>query len=249
MRFLRVILDADGTKIGALHGFYAETLGLASAGDGAFGVGSTVLEFRPVAHGDPFYHFALRVPRNRFEAALAWLGARAELLPDEETGRTTFDFTFWNAQACYVRDPCSNIVELIAHHELPEETPGDGPFEGRELLGVCELGAAGPDVPAMARALGSLGIELWDGTVDEPGRLAFMGGRDGVLILAPLGRGWMPTGRPAEPHPVEALVAGGREGEVVLPGTRHRVRTGPGLSTGSVPVSPCDRASGARSGT
>jgi len=169
---------------------------------------------------------------------------RAELLPDAETGRTTFDFTFWNAEACYVHDPCGNIVELIAHHELPEESPGDGGFDGRELIGVCELGAPGPDVPAMAQDLGSLGIELWDGTVDEPGRLAFMGGRDGVLILAPLGRAWLPTGRPAEPHPVGALIAGEREGEVVLPGTRHRVRT----TAARTPVSPTfDPASEARS--
>jgi len=225
LRFVQVTLDAHESKSDALHDFYAGTLGLATAEERAFSVGSTVLSFRPVADDNPFYHFALRVPRNRFEAALAWLGERAELLPDEETGRTTFDFNFWNAEACYVHDPCGNIVELIAHHELPEESPADGGFDGRELIGVCELGAPGPDVPAMAQALGSLGIELWDGTVDEPGRLAFMGGRDGVLILAPLGRAWLPTGRPAEPHPVEALVAGEREGEVVVPATRHRVRT------------------------
>lgn len=76
----------------------------------------------------------------------------------------------------------------------------------------------------MARALGTLGIELWDGTVDVPGRLAFMGGRDGVVILAPLGRGWLPTGRPSEAWPVGAVVAGERDGEVLLPGTAHRVR-------------------------
>ena len=49
----------------------------------------------------------------------------------------------------------------------------------------------------MARALEPLGIKLWDGTLDLPGRLAFMGGPDGTLILAAAGRGWMPTGRAA----------------------------------------------------
>ena len=225
MRFVRVILEADESRAGALREFYAGALGLAAAGPNAFLAGATTIEFRPVAQGEPFYHFALRVPRNRFAAAQAWVGSHAELLPDEETGETRFDFTFWNAEACYVHDPCGNIVELIAHHELPEETPGGGPFSGGELLGVCELGAAGSDVPAMARALGTLGIELWDGTIDEPGRLAFMGGRDGVVILAPLGRGWLPTGRPSEPWPVDAVVAGARDGEVVLLGTQHRVRT------------------------
>ena len=227
MRFLRVNLDADRTQVDALRDFYTGKLGLTTNGDEglpSFGIGETLLEFRPVDRGRPFYHFALRVPRNRFPAARDWLAERAELLPGEK-GETTFAFPAWNAQACYAHDPCGNIVELIAHQELPEETDGGQPFGGDELIGVCELGVVGADVPAMAAALGGLGIELWDGTVDEPGRLAFMGGRDGVLILAPAGRGWMPTGRAAEPHPVEALVAGPREGEVVLPGTQHRVRT------------------------
>jgi len=225
LRFVHITLEAHESRVRALHDFYAGALGLASAGAPAFEVGTTTLEFTPVARGEPFYHFALRVPRNRFAAARAWIGDRAELLPDEETGDTRFDFTFWNAEACYVHDPCGNIVELIAHHELPDETPNDRPFGGSELLGVCELGAPGPDVPAMAGALGRLGIELWDGTIDVPGRLAFMGGRDGVVILTPLGRGWLPTGRPSEPWPVSAVVAGEPEGEVVLPGTGHRVRT------------------------
>jgi len=224
LRFLQVTLQAEASRVEALRDFYAGELGLATAGPHAFQVGATILGFSPVAQGEPFYHFALRVPRNRFEAARAWLGGRAELLPDEETGDTRFDFEFWNAEACYVLDPCGNIVELITHHELPEETPADVPFSGGELLGVCELGAAGEDIPAMARALGTLGIQLWDGTIDTPGRLAFMGGRDGVLILAPLGRGWMPTGRPSEPWSVEAVGAGPQDGETVLPGTGHRVR-------------------------
>ena len=222
---MSVTLQAVESRAEALRDFYCSALGLPAAGPCAFRIGNTTLEFVPVAHGDPFYHFALRVPRNRFEAAREWLGERAELLPDAETGDTRFDFAFWNAEACYAHDPCGNIVELIAHHQLPEEAPDDRPFAGGEILGICELGAPGPDVPAMARALGTLGIELWDGTIDEPGRLAFMGGRDGVVILAPLGRGWMPTGRPAEPWPVDAVVAGLRDGEIVLPRTEHRVRT------------------------
>ncbi len=225
MQFRHVTLRAAESRTDALRSFYGRDFGLPAAGPHSFHVGTTTLEFVPGAGSDPFYHFAFRVPRNRFEAARDWLGARTALLPDDHTGDTRFDFSFWNAEACYAHDPCGNIVELIAHHELPEETPGDRPFSGAELLGVCELGAPGPDVPAMARALGTLGIELWSGTIDEPGRLAFMGGRDGVVILSPLDRGWMPTGRPAEPWPVEAVVAGRRDGEIVLPGTEHRVRT------------------------
>ena len=77
-------------------------------------VGETVLEFR-AGGGSPFYHFALLVPGDRFEAALAWAGDRVELLPDRETGDVVFDFTNWDAKAVYFHDPAGSIVELIAH--------------------------------------------------------------------------------------------------------------------------------------
>lgn len=230
MRFLEVRLDAAEASGEQLAHFYGDRLGLPSA-EGrwhAFRAGSTVIDFSPARDAEPFYHFALRIPRNRFPAARDWLAAQAELLPDQESGETTFDFTNWNAVACYAHDPCGNIVEVIAHRELPEETPDGQPFTADELLGVCEVGIVGPDVRAMALSLEPLGIRLWDGTIDEPGRLAFMGGRDGVLILSPTGRGWIPTGRPAEVHRVETAVAGDRDAEVTLPGTPYRVQTNAG---------------------
>jgi hypothetical protein len=215
MRILRIRLQVAKSRMEALERFYGR-LGVPAADDGGFQIGATALEFTP-ASGEPFYHFALRVPRNRFGSAREWLASRTELLAETE-------FDNWNAEACYAHDPAGNIVELIAHHELPEEAPVDRPFSGEELLGVCELGLVGPDTRSMAGALEELGIELWDGTL-EPGRLAFMGGRDGVLILTPTGRGWMPTDRPAEPHAVEAVVGGTRDDEAILPGTSHRIRT------------------------
>ena len=68
-------------------------------------------------------------------------------------------------------------------------------------------------------------LRLWDGTVDDPGRLAFVGEKARTLILAPPGRGWMPTGRPAEPHPLEVTLAGVFPGEVELAGTPYRIRS------------------------
>jgi hypothetical protein len=175
-------------------------------------VGYTLLEFEPVPDGRPFYHFALRVPRNRFAEAREWLAARSPLLPGRG-GRTTFEFDFWNAQACYALDSGDNIVELIAHRELPDESPVEGPFGEDELIGMCELGVVGPDTRAMAAALEPLGIELWSGTLD------------GVLILSAPGRGWMPTGRQAELWPVDVEVDGPQAAEAALPGTPHRAQT------------------------
>jgi catechol 2,3-dioxygenase-like lactoylglutathione lyase family enzyme len=223
MRIMEVRVETATSTLADLHRFYSDSLGLEAVAAHAYRVGTTTLAFEPAASGRPFYHFALRVPRNRFAAARNWFARRAELLPGR-AGATTFDFTSWNAEACYALDPGDNIVELIAHHELPDESAEAGEFHGGELLGVCELGLVVPDKREAAQALGPLGIELWDGTLDAPDRLAFMGGRNGVLILSPPGRGWMPTGRPAETHPVAAAVAGSRAMEVALPGTPCSVR-------------------------
>src|SRR5437660_3412725 len=126
MQILRLRLQTAASTAGALGDFYDRRLGLPSAGALAFRAGTTVIEFEPVADGRPFYHFALRVPRNRFAATRDWLADSAELLPDEGSGETTFPFESWNAEACYALDPGDNIVELIAHHELPDESPAAG---------------------------------------------------------------------------------------------------------------------------
>jgi hypothetical protein len=156
---------------------------------------------------------------------LVWARERVELLPDEDTGDVVFDFGNWDAQACYFHDPAGNIVELIAHRGIGERGRR-GPFEGGELLGVSELGLVG-DKAAMARELDRLGLRLWAGSLEDDGSLAFIGEQARTMILAPAGRGWLPTGRPAEPHPVRALLSGPPEGEVVLNGLHHVTRAAP----------------------
>jgi hypothetical protein len=187
--------------------FYWRVLGL---GAGPFRIGETTLEF-VAGEGEPFYHFALLVPGDRFDAALEWARERVDLLPGQE-GNEVFDFGFWDAQACYFHDPAGNILELIAHRGV-EERGTRGPFEPGELVGVSELGLVG-DPPALAAKLEPLGIQVWSGSLD-PGSLAFAGERARTFILAPAGRGWLPTGRPAEEHRVEATVAGAVAGTAV----------------------------------
>jgi hypothetical protein len=162
---------------------------------GGIDTGETELEFVP-AEGEPFYHFAFLAPPESFGELAA--------------GREVFDFPDWDAEAVYFHDPAGNIVELIAHRGLP------GP------LGMSELGLVG-DTTAMADGLRPLGLELWDGTLDEPGRLAFFGERGRTLILTPEARGWMPTGRPAERHPLEAELSGVGRGSVELEAGLYRI--------------------------
>lgn len=217
-------LHAPAPLLPALADFYGAGLAVRLAEERsellALEIGATRLEFR-ASSSEPFYHFALLVPGNRFSEALEWADARTELLPDPESGELVFDFTNWSAEACYFHDPAGNIVELIAHRGLAE-TSAEGPFAADELLGLSELGLVGAPA-AMAAALErGLGLELWDGSVAGEGRLGFVGEKGRTLILSWPGRGWLPTGRPAEAYPVEAVMSGPPEGEAVVDGYRIR---------------------------
>ena len=88
-----------------------------------------------------------------------------------------------------------------------------------------KLGLVGDPVVLARQLAEKLGLALWDGTVEESGRLAFVGDPARTFILAPPGRGWLPTGRAAEPHPVEALIAGRKNAEVELEHSRYRIRS------------------------
>jgi catechol 2,3-dioxygenase-like lactoylglutathione lyase family enzyme len=193
MRFAAVTLSTPLD----LRDFYGGELGL-PIDAGTIVVGETRLRFE-VEEGGAFYHFALLVPGDRFDAALAWAEQRVELLGD------VFEFENWDAKAVYFHDPAGNIVELIAHQGL-EQNGRSGRFAADELIGFSELGMVG-DTPTLLRQLETEGLALWSGTVDEPDRLAFVGEKARTLILAPPGRGWLPTDRPAEPHPVEYVLA------------------------------------------
>jgi len=194
VRFAEVTLSAPAD----LRDFYGGELGLAVEGD-TIVVGETRLRFEVEPGSGAFYHFAFLVPGDRFDAALTWADGRVELLGE------VFDSENWDSRAVYFHDPAGNIVELIAHHGL-EETGRSGPFAADELLGFSELGIVG-DRKSLLRELETEGLALWSGTVDEPDRLAFVGEKGRTLILAPPGRGWLPTDRPAEPHPVEYVLA------------------------------------------
>ena len=215
--FVHLRLHAPASLLPTLAEFYG-SLGLRAAqpagGGPAFEVGETVLEFLP-GSGSPFYHIAILGPGDRSDQMLDWARDRLELLPDRETGDDAFNFTNWDARACYFHDPAGNIVELISHRGLAA-TGAAGSFAATELCGISEVGLVG-DPPALAAALAhELGLALWDGTTTGEGRLAFVGEKARTLILCRAGRPWLPTGRPAEAHPVEIVLSGRPEGEVQL---------------------------------
>lgn len=224
MHLAAVGLEASADRGAELRSFYLDTLGFDDADPGrealtSVVVGESVLRLVAASKpSDPYYHFALLVPGDRFEAAFAWISERVPLLPDEDTGDDIFEFDNWDALACYFLDPAGNIVELIAHRGF--ETNGrTGRFGAAEVLGFSELGLVTADKgAAVSRLQDVAGVSFYQGDVEDPARIVFVGERARTLILAPPGRGWLPTGRLAEVHPVEVTVTTGISGVVELEG-------------------------------
>ena len=168
---------------------YAGAFGLsATDDDGALvvGIGDARLVLAP---GEPTpQHFAIRIPSASYADALDWLGERVNLLTDEEGGRA-FAFPDWNADSAYFADPDGNIVELIAHHDLPERYAP--PFGPSAVLGICEAGMPVDDVGAFLDALERrTGAHRWSGNRET---FAAAGTKAGSLIVVQRGRVWYPT--------------------------------------------------------
>lgn len=199
------LLTAD---LAAQHGFYAELLGLAVAEQSAdtltLAVGATRLTFRQAPPGwHDVYHFAFTIPENRFDEAKVWLEERTALRPDT-TGRDTFHFENWNADAVYFTDAAGNIGELIARHTLASAT--DHPFTPRDMRAVSEIGLATDDVPAtVAMLCADLSLAPYGAPGDE---FAAVGDAEGLLIVVRRGRLWFSEpGMPAAALPTRVAIA------------------------------------------
>ena len=189
----------------AQRSFYARTLGLdvdPAAGSLGLRIGTGRLVFEDGAASPQ--HVAFRIPASAYADALAWLGARVELLTGS-AGRPEFPFPDWNADAMYFRDPDGNILELIAHHDLADAY--EPPFTPGALLGVCEVGIPADDVPEFLAWLeGRTGARRWSG--DGVG-FAAAGDKRGSLIVVPRGRAWHPVpGADAVAGPVAITIDG-----------------------------------------
>ncbi len=120
------------------------------------------------------------------------------------------DFSSWGgARAVYFRDPEQNVVELIAR---PQPRPD---------LSLAEVGLPVEDVPAAVEALQrELDLTMHD---DGDETFAPLGDDDGLLIVVRVGRAWFPVGVPSGDAPIELRITGAGNGEVDVPGSRHRV--------------------------
>lgn len=188
-------------RLDAQRALYAGAFGLPASDEGgalAVGIGGARLVLEP---GEPSpQHLAIRIPSAAYTDALTWLGERVELLIGED-GSRAFAFPDWNADSAYFADPDGNIVELIAHHDLPE--PYAPPFGPGALLGVCEAGMPVDDVGAFLDELERrAGARRWSGNRET---FAAAGTKSGSLIVVQRGRVWYPTEAAAATRPPIAV--------------------------------------------
>src|ERR1700730_15827684 len=211
-RIKRATFAVAAGGLDAMGHFYVRRLGLPEVRRGPgqlqLAAGPSELRFSVAAPlSYPFYHFALLVPGNRFDAAHRWLAETVPLLTRPGSHDTVFHFDFWDARACYAHDPASNILELIAHRGVEESPTATGGFRGSELRGLSEVGIVASDLPGTVTRLRAATLELWSGQGSDPTTtLGFFGRKAHTLILTSPGRPWLPTGRPGEQHPVEVVI-------------------------------------------
>ncbi len=189
-------------KLQALKTFYTQTLELPMVKEKkqsfTIEAGVSKITFSEATSSkQPLYHFAFNIPENQLAEAKQWLLSRTKLI--EKEGRDQFRFESWNADSVYFNDPAGNIVEFIARHNL-DNASEEEKFSANSILSVSEIGIPVEDVRLFSQHLQQeQEIPLWDG--DEK-KFAALGDEEGLFIVVPLGRPWLPVGPPAKEFPV-----------------------------------------------
>lgn len=202
--------------------FYGETLGFptqrVSDNEIAIQMGWSSLHFTQDDSGAaPFYHFAVNVPPNQLDDTQLWLARRAKLLGNE-TGERFF-FPFWEAEAIYIEDPNGNIVEWMARKGVG--TASSEPFTPQSVICISEIGLPVNEFSAIDRSLRrQLGVQH---TVEPKSDISIIGDETGSIVIVFSRRGWMPTGREAEIHPLKAHLSGQQQAHVSFAALPYRI--------------------------
>lgn len=161
--------------------------------------GATDVVFSAADDGtDPSYHFAINIPQNQFDDAVTWLSDRVDLLADADTSEHEIFFEDWNAHAVYGLDPADNLLELIARHDLSNDS--DRSFGSENFRRVSEIGMPVPNVRRAVEALrNNVGVSLRDNratVLTDDASFAAVGDDHGLFIVVEEGRGWFPVRNP-----------------------------------------------------
>lgn len=185
--------------------FFRNILGLvtrSSEGLLSIDVGTSVLEFvdSPV---DGKYHYCFLIPSNQIEEAKEWLSKRLDLIEVEENNFIA-NFESWNAHSIYFYDGNGNIAELIARHDLQNESQDK--FGIQSLISINEIGTPHVNPRALDRQLQStIGSLYWKGDLD---RFSTHGDQYGLFLIPnyKIKKTWFPTEIEVKPLPYSSTI-------------------------------------------
>lgn len=181
--------------------FYTNIMGLVCVGMSedfaVFRLGDSTLRLVKSNLAQPC-HFAINIPCNKENNALAWLKQRVEILTDGKN--EMHEFTNWNAKAMYFYDADKNIVEFIARKNLKNESCED--FSSASLLAISEIGMPVSAIEPCFRILKDVAnMEIFDGGLE---RFCAIGDENGLFIcINKTVKDWFPTGDKACSSPFE----------------------------------------------
>ncbi|MFJ7737367.1 glyoxalase [Lysinibacillus sp. NPDC097287] len=166
-------------------------------------VGTSILSFiQSEKMEETQYHFAFNIPSNLFKKAKEWLRAKVELL--EEDGADEIFFEWSNAHSVYFLDPCENVLEFIAQHDVSPSRDEEY-FSSDLIVNIGEMNVTTDDVLLVGETLKQLGIPVGKHAQLDEKSLNFMGEKeDGTfLLLGPSGRTWYFSSKKAIVSPVK----------------------------------------------
>lgn len=203
MKIIESVLHT--TDLDSLEDFYRNTLQLPIISNDSetlrIKVGESILTFMKTDSSTP-YHFAFNIPQNQITQALEWLKERVDILPDEHG--EIIDFANWNAHSVYFYDPDNNIVELIARHDLTNES--DQPFFSESIRSISEMGIVTDDINPIHHTLTEIcQLPQYDGNL---WRFCALGDAEGLFIVVNRQvKDWFPTGDKAYPSPFSSIIS------------------------------------------
>lgn len=191
-------------KLNEMQKFYSELLGfqLISSSNTSFEVqiGTSILMFYERME-ETQYHFAFNIPRNQFKEAKQWVQTKVDLL--KEDGEDEVYFERSHAHSVYFLDPCENVVELIAHHEVSPPSY-KVPFSANMILNISEMNVTTDDVLSVCETLKQLGMPVRHNHQIDKNSLNFIGEhQDGTfLLVGPRERTWYFSSKKAVVSPI-----------------------------------------------
>ena len=199
--------------------FYTKTLRLplVSETDTSFAVqaGATRLHFQRAEQGELLYHFAFSIPSNKLVYSKEWLkSCTPPVSLISLDGQDEFHGESWNVSNLYFYDAAGNILEFIAHHDVPDNTPDA--FDEHSILHISEIGLAVDNVLALVAGFKErFGFDPYKGESVET--FTAIGDILGLFIIVKIGRCWFPTKMDAAPiAPVKVTIEGVEEQQYLI---------------------------------